>query len=393
MMLCTEEKGHHRHQAPVPARFPSIHPAIDQSARPTPEPNPARTDPFFTYPTTFPSDNPFHLSTDTIPQEPSGLTARLDRVRQMRRGDDERAGADGIANIAEDLGTLTGVIGDGAAVLEVLGVSEEGDALDLLLDGAAELADGGGDERRALAVPAGDDGRVGTLLVGQREQPLALVDVGLRGAPRQEVGGQRGVVRAADALDPDIPDGGLKAVGESGADGDALLDGLVSWLMEGTEERRDGRTMLPGSVEPRAKIRMASGQALALPRSRPFSMAPSCRATSSGAAGVWFESTGAGRAATRLAVLRMAKNFMLATLLVEEGWCKLWLRTEAGSVCDQIGPCVKKKSVEWMKKAGLMMLCSQRWMDADAGDADADEREEEEWSSRWSFLYTIFDGV
>lgn len=122
------------------------------------------------------------------PEEARGLAERLGRVEEVGRGDDKGAGADEVADVAEDLGAVGRVVGDAAAVLEVLGVAEEDDAADLLLRRRPrQLRDGVGHDRRPLAVAARDDGRIRALAVGQVEQPLGLVDRRPRRARRQRV--------------------------------------------------------------------------------------------------------------------------------------------------------------------------------------------------------------
>ena len=81
--------------------------------------------------------------------------------------------------------------------------------------------------------------------------------------------------------------------------------------MRGGEDGKGGfvgRTMLPVSVEPRAKMRMTRGQLDELPDSRSLRVEESWRAMMAVAS-----STGVvGRAATRPAAARMLRNFMFA---------------------------------------------------------------------------------
>jgi len=141
----------------------------------------------------------------------------------VRGEDEESAVADGIANSAVDLGLGGGEVGDAAEVLEVLGVAEEHDALDLVLDGGAELADGVTDDGGTLAVSTGDDGGVGALGGGEVEETLGLVDGGAVGTGGEEVEGEVGGVRVADTLDPDVVAvGALESASESRASGGSL---------------------------------------------------------------------------------------------------------------------------------------------------------------------------
>ena len=70
----------------------------------------------------------------------------------MRGKDDQRAGADGIAVVAEDRCLVGGETGDALAVLLVLGVAEEDGAGDLVLDGGAGLGEGVSNDGGTLAV-------------------------------------------------------------------------------------------------------------------------------------------------------------------------------------------------------------------------------------------------
>lgn len=144
------------------------------------------------------------LGVDLLDQPPRRVDTGIGRVQEMRREDEERAIADGIGGAAVDLGLVRGKVGDTAVVLLVLGVAEEDDALDLVLDGRVELADGVGDDRRALAVSTSDNRRVGTLGVCQGEETLALVDGVPVRAGGQQVGSQLGLIGASDALNPEV---------------------------------------------------------------------------------------------------------------------------------------------------------------------------------------------
>lgn len=53
----------------------------------------------------------------------------------MSRRNGERADADQIADIAEDLEPVGGIVGDLPAVLQILGISEENRAHDLVANG------------------------------------------------------------------------------------------------------------------------------------------------------------------------------------------------------------------------------------------------------------------
>jgi len=143
--------------------------------------------------------------------------------------DEEGAPADGVGGGAVDGGLALGEVGDAAAVLDVLGVAEEDDALDLVLEGGVELGDGAGNDGGTLAVTTGGDGGVGALGVGQVDETLGLLDGLAVGAAGKEVGSQVSGVGATNTLDPDavaVEDGVvlvLEAVGDVGTSGRTLL--------------------------------------------------------------------------------------------------------------------------------------------------------------------------
>ena len=91
------------------------------------------------------------LCVDAVDEEVGRITAGDAGVGEVRRGKDERTLADEVAPVAEDGGPLGRVVGDALVVLLVLGVAEEDGALDLLLDGGAELREGSGDDGGTLA--------------------------------------------------------------------------------------------------------------------------------------------------------------------------------------------------------------------------------------------------
>lgn len=70
----------------------------------------------------------------------------------MSRENNKTASADEVAERAEDLEAVGGVVGDLAAVLLVLGPSEEDNTLDLLADGGTAVSDGCTSEGSTLAI-------------------------------------------------------------------------------------------------------------------------------------------------------------------------------------------------------------------------------------------------
>lgn len=223
-------------------------------------------------------------------------------------GQDEQAPpAHRIANTAIDLRPVSRVVRDAAPVLRVLRVPEQHDALDLLLHRGVQLAHARGHDRRALAVAAGDDTGIGALLVGHVEEALGLVDGGLARALREEVGGQVGGVRAADALHPDVVAVlrlELSSYGGAGADALVCVRNLVLLGLSGGSGGGGLRgfeilTILPGSVEARAKMKITLGQSELEPRSSSFRVLESWR----GATGL--------AAARPAAKARMAETFIV----------------------------------------------------------------------------------
>src|SRR5688572_18933629 len=96
----------------------------------------------------------------------------------MRSSNNERASADEIADVAENLGSLSWVVGNAASVLEVLGVAEKDGAGDLVADVGWEVFDGGCGESSTLTVTSSDKLRQRTLGVGEVEERSHLANRG-----------------------------------------------------------------------------------------------------------------------------------------------------------------------------------------------------------------------
>lgn len=146
------------------------------------------------------------------------------------------------------------------------------------------------------------------------KEALRLVNGPLVCASRQKVLRQASLVGAPDALDPNIVVVcALQGAGERGAGGDALQDAVSgSCAIDGGmgvwAGGRASLTMLPGSVDPRAKMRMAVGQLLELPLSR------SLREVVWRDSRAWVSAPSRGAAmaeARRPRVLRMVLSFIL----------------------------------------------------------------------------------
>jgi hypothetical protein len=121
----------------------------------------------------------------------------------MRASDDESAGADEIAGVAEDLGAVLGVRGDLATVLEVLGVPKENGTGDLLADGGVDISNSSGSESSTLTVSSSNDDSVGALLVGIVEVANHLSDGSGGSSTREGVLADASSVSTADTLNPD----------------------------------------------------------------------------------------------------------------------------------------------------------------------------------------------
>jgi hypothetical protein len=91
-----------------------------------------------------------NLSTNLADQELGCLAAGLIAVGQVGRGDGKCTSADKIADGAKDLELVGRVVGDSAAVLHVLCVSEEHGTDNLVTNGRVQVADGGGCESGSL---------------------------------------------------------------------------------------------------------------------------------------------------------------------------------------------------------------------------------------------------
>ena len=105
----------------------------------------------------------------------------------MGSSNNERACADEIADVTENLGSLSWVVRDAASVLEVLGISEKDGAGDLVADVGWEVLDSGCGESSTLTVPSGDELRGGALGVGEVEQRSHLSDGGPGCSSRESV--------------------------------------------------------------------------------------------------------------------------------------------------------------------------------------------------------------
>jgi hypothetical protein len=131
----------------------------------------------------------------------------------MPRRNNQRAPANIVRNATVNLDPVIGKLRDPAAVLRVLGVPKQHDALDLLADRRAEFRDRVAHHRGALAVAAGDDGGSWAFGRGEREEALGFVDGCARGAREQSVVEEGRAVGTADALDPDVARAVLRAQG------------------------------------------------------------------------------------------------------------------------------------------------------------------------------------
>ena len=107
----------------------------------------------------------------------------------MRWRNEQRAPAHRIRRIAVHLEPIARIIRDLPAVLQILGVTKQHNALDLVAHARRQFADRVAHHCRALAVPASDDRCIRALGAGQVEQALGFVDGRAGGACGEEVVG------------------------------------------------------------------------------------------------------------------------------------------------------------------------------------------------------------
>jgi hypothetical protein len=163
-----------------------------------------------------PTDQPTTTTTSSTnlrDQKPRRLPPRLIAVQEMPRRNNQRTPANIIRQATVNLDPIVRKLRNPAAVLRVLGIPKQHDALDLLADRGAELRDRVAHHRGALAVAAGDDGGPWAFGRGEREEALGFVDGRARGARGQSVVEERRAVGSADALDPDVARAVLRAQG------------------------------------------------------------------------------------------------------------------------------------------------------------------------------------
>lgn len=89
---------------------------------------------------------------DLIGQPSRSIDTSVGRVVEVRRRNVESATADRITSVAVHLRLRCRKIGNAAVVLLILGVAEENDTLDLVLDGGADFGYGVGHDGSALAI-------------------------------------------------------------------------------------------------------------------------------------------------------------------------------------------------------------------------------------------------
>lgn len=116
----------------------------------------------------------------------------------MGSSNNERASADEIADVAEDLGSLSWVVGNAASVLEVLGVAEKDGAGDFVADVGWEIFDGGSCKSGTLAVASCDELRGRALGVGEVKQRGHLSDCSAGCSSREGVVSKGSAVCTAD---------------------------------------------------------------------------------------------------------------------------------------------------------------------------------------------------
>lgn len=184
----------------------------------------------------------------------------------MCGSDDKSAIAHEIANSADDLSLRSGVAGDLSTILQIAGEAEKDNALNLRHHCGAQSLDRVIDHSGSLAVASSNNLGVWALGMGEVKEGVGGADGGGRRVLGKEVVGEGGVVWGADALASHLggAEKGLEGSADLGADDRALF--LVSihlflGFLCGREEGTGAQTMLPDSVEPRAKMKVTSLQA------------------------------------------------------------------------------------------------------------------------------------
>lgn len=119
----------------------------------------------------------------------------------MRNSDNEGTRANHVANIANDEQLLLGELGNNTTVLEVLGVTEENDGINLILDLFRKTLDGGSGKGRSLRVTTGGDTSLWALGVDLGNVLAHLADGRVVGAFWEEVGEEVGGVFLDGLLD------------------------------------------------------------------------------------------------------------------------------------------------------------------------------------------------
>jgi hypothetical protein len=172
--------------------------------------------------------------------------------------DNKTATANTIGKVAESKCLLRGKVRDLTTLLSVTGVAVKHNTSNLVLDGSRKTPDGSDHDSRALRVAASDDLRVWTFCGCQVEESLGFAIGSARGAFGKNVRADGGIVGATNTLAGDIAGavGRLQALASRGANGRTLDN--VSW--EKTHNVTVGRTMLPISVDPRAKMNVIGRQ-------------------------------------------------------------------------------------------------------------------------------------
>ena len=229
----------------------------------------------------------------------------------MASSNHEAATADTVGKVAESECLLRGEVGDLATLLTVAGVSVEHNTSDLVFDGRRKTLDGSGHDGCALRVATGNDDGVGAFGGGQIEEALSLAVGGARGTFGESVGADAGSVGASNTLAGNIAGavGGLQTLAGGGTNGRTLLNEKCQLDKDAYIGTMSVLTMLPTSVEPRAKMNVM-GRQLPLVSSLTVepTRVPNC-----------LRSTAAGRAAAEPARRATAAvNFMFAVGLLLE---------------------------------------------------------------------------
>ena len=200
---------------------------------------------------------------DTASSSDAGLEVvnsigNIDLVGKVARSDNKTAPADSVGKVAEGKCLLRREVGNLATLLFVASVAVEYNTGDLVLDGSGKTPHGSDHDSRALRVATSDDFRVWAFRVCEVEEALRLTIGSACGAFGKNVRAECGIVGASNTLTGDVVGavGRLQALASRGTNGRTLNNVSLKRIHSFTGEH----TMLPFSVDPRAKMNVIGRQ-------------------------------------------------------------------------------------------------------------------------------------